>query len=107
MKIEKNVMYLSTSELTPNENKDLIEKLSWNWKDLNKEYTKFISQANKYLKNKNKPRFKAKQLVYNLAKIVRSDPKLSPSSYPKNHKYKEAVKLYKSLDLIATRFVLL
>ncbi len=95
--LSSNVVFLETKEFNRDENKKMIEKLNWNWKDINKKYKIFISNVNRYLDFKNKETYRAKQLVYELAKIIKSDPKLPDYLYNKDYKKEKAIKLYKKI----------
>ncbi|MCL5795722.1 MAG: hypothetical protein M1338_05220 [Patescibacteria group bacterium] len=88
------ITMLNTKKLNDSEEKDLASKLHWDWLRLNNEYKKFIANAQKYLKLKNKNSYTAKKLVLEFAKVYRQDPKLPKRLQPSNHLLDKAHKFY-------------
>ena len=97
MNLKENVIFIYTSELSNQEEINLINRLNWNWKNISNKYKDFINNSKKYLSSKHKESYRAKQLVFQLSKIIKSDPKL-PAKFDINIKLKkEAIKLYKKI----------
>ena len=97
MQIQKNVLFVKTDKLNNIENKDIINRLYWDWDKIEKNYNQFCKISEKFLDSNNKERFTAKQIVYQLSKIIKSDPKIDIGYFPKNIKKNNAIMLYKKI----------
>lgn len=97
LKIKDNVTNLLISGLDSVQEMELVKKTSWNWREVNDQYQTFLHEAKKFLSAKNKESFKAKQLVFNFAKILQKDPKLPELLQPKNALTHQAFLLYQKI----------
>lgn len=97
MQIQKNVLFIKTDKLNTNDNKNIIDRLYWDWEKIEKNYNHFCKVSENFLDSSNKERFSAKQLVYQLSKIIKSDPKIDIQYFPKNIKKNKAIMLYNKI----------
>lgn len=95
--IQNLVTAIPTADLTNIQQQELVNKTSWNWKDININYQKFIDESNKFLANKNKSSYNARRLVYKFAKTLVRDPKLPEYLQPKKTLTKEALSIYQKI----------
>lgn len=96
LKIDQFCTSFKIDRLSPEDEKHLLNNLSWNEKELNQQYNKFISEANKFLKNK-KDGFIARLLVFQYAKILVLDPKFPPEIQPAGYLGSKALEVYYKL----------
>ena len=94
LKIQDRVNIIFTSKISVADEKLLINKINWDWTDINSQYKIFIAEASKFLANKNKDSFNAKRLVFNFAKSMQKDPKLPGNLQPKNALTQKAYSIY-------------
>lgn len=92
--IEKYITYLYTQKMSVSEQKELIKKISWDWKKLNLQYNNFILKSRAYLRSKNKSSYLAKSLVLSFSKILGNDPKLPSKLTPNDSRLHEAYEYY-------------
>lgn len=94
LNISSNVTNISSNNFTVKEEKELINKISWDWKNINAHYVDFINNTKKFLNKKNKDSFEAKKLVFQFAKNLIRDPKLPLDLQLKNVLTHQAYELY-------------
>ncbi len=97
MQIEKNLLFIKTTILDQKEEKQIIAKLYWDWQKIEKSYNQFCSVCKNFLQKTNKDKFQAKQLVYQLSKIIKADPKINEIYYPEGIKKEQAISYYKKI----------
>lgn len=92
--IMDNIIFIQSKKFSSEDHKKLLDKLIWDWKILDKNVALFIDNAEQFLKSKNKLSYQAKALVFEFARIAKSDPKIAFRYYPENYKITKALKLY-------------
>lgn len=95
--IKNEVNYFYTQTMDSNEQKKLVEKLYWNWQQINQGYKDFINSSNSFLQAKNKNTYQARKLVYLFAKTMQNDPKLPKILQLKKSHTDKAFNIYKKI----------
>lgn len=93
LKIKNKTISFSV-KITSLETVKIIKLCQWNLSEIKKDYNEFIKVAKKFLASKNKKKIPARNLVYQLAVIVRKDPLIPFEYYPKDFFGKTAFELY-------------
>lgn len=93
----KKYVIIFSAKIETDQLNELIHKTNWNFSKINKEYTDFISQSTKFFQNQTKQIIDARNLTYQYAKIVKSDPLLPKKFYPNNFLASKAYLIYESL----------
>ena len=82
-KSEHDVTILLTGTLDTVTNNRLARLFEWDWQTLQKDYEKFIADAQAYLAKHKKSSYEARCIVYRYAKVLATDPKL-PDTLPQH-----------------------